>query len=197
MEYIVNYSTPNEANEAEKFLSDYEQFISTVNGSDIIVKVQDQTTYEQSKENLAFIFSKYKNKFIGIDPILKINHAKMDFSHIWPSGLFSDVTLRVSDGISIRDFNVHKSILASISDYFYALFTRFTESNNQIILINQTNPNKFNELMDLIYGEEFIFKDSGTLELLIMSNFFQIKGIDIDKYLLDASPLQSKIFLNI
>lgn len=180
MEYIVYYSTPDQASRANSVLQQ-ECVKSRNEGSNLFVRLL--CSKMEMNDIIPALDYQVKGRIPRVDPILKIQYDSSFFSRLWPSGLFSDVTLRVSNK---QDFRVHRAILASVSDYFYALFTKMRETDQRIIFINQVDPDLFNELLYLIYGGSLIFKGLKGLQLLILIKYFQIKGIDIDSYLQDS-----------
>lgn len=81
---------------------------------------------------------------------------------LWPSGLFSDVTLKVEDSL----FKVHRAILAARSDYFKALFTH---SNENTIELQTVSAVLFKELIDLFYGYSVKFVGLNGIRILILA----------------------------
>lgn len=68
------------------------------------------------------------------------------FKQLWPSGCFSDVTLRVGQ----EYFCVHKAVLGVISPYFRSLFTTMKEASQNTIELKATDPLIFKQVLDLV-----------------------------------------------
>ena len=126
---------------------------------------------------------------------------KTDIAHyqaIWPSGLFSDVTLQLND----KKFDVHKAILASASPYFLALFTQMKEATQQVIKVSDVDANLFNQALNIIYGQRIEINGLETLRLLVLVQYLQVRNVFVDdiieevkiKDLLEYVDLISKLY---
>lgn len=104
------------------------------------------------------------------------SHSNM-FNHLWPSGLFSDVTLRVGN----RDFKVHRAVLTAVSPYFMNLFTRMREAEQSLIQLTGIDPYIFEKLLQLIYTGSLPITDLSVLKVLQLVRYFQIAGVDIEE----------------
>ena len=106
----------------------------------------------------------------------QIIRAKFSFESLWPSGLFSDLTLLING----ESFRVHRAILASASDYFQALLTQMREARQDAIQLEETDPEIFGRLLDLIYlglpAEEPLL-----LEVLVLAQRYQVRGINYEE----------------
>lgn len=175
MEYLLTYSNPEAAAQAGRYYNRMpESFQAQVEGSNVVLRAEDM-------RDAIWVGRGSQVRFRTIQPLLQLQYDSSFFGRLWPSGLFSDLTLQVQG----RDFKVHRAILASVSDYFYALFTNMAGS---IIELHDLDPNIFELVLGLIYGRKIPLEGTAALRVLILVSFFQLKGIDIDRYLLDIPP---------
>ncbi|KAK7498597.1 hypothetical protein BaRGS_00010257 [Batillaria attramentaria] len=102
-------------------------------------------------------------------------HKAFDLlNHMRRSGLLCDVTLKV-DSIEIP---AHKNILASCSQYFYAMFTgEMTESKLDCITLQEIDPKALALLVDFIYTSEIHVTEENVQTLLPAANILQITEV--------------------
>ena len=188
MEYLLTYSSPQAARAANDWLVQMpDQVLSHVEGSTVIVRPKG----EMDINDVAWLVLGNREPFRSIDPLLRLNYPSALFGRFWPSGLFSDLTLRVGN----RDFRVHRLLLAAVSDYFYSLLTNFRQAGDSVIALHEVDPDLFSDLLRLIYGGTFLLKGVRALELLILVKFFQITTVDLDRYLQEMrSPPVEEIY---
>jgi len=105
--------------------------------------------------------------------------AKLNFSELRRTGLFSDVTLEV-EGIQLK---VHKVVLSASSSYFKTLFTGLQEAGQTIIELKNIHADVFSKLIDIIYGVGISVDDPLLLEVLVLARYFQINGLDYEDIL--------------
>ena len=99
-------------------------------------------------------------------------YPKFNLSHLYPSGLYSDVTI-MADG---HEFKVHKAILSSCSDYFKAMF-KFNQLD--VYEIHEVSAEGLDEVFNFIYNG--MRKDKlkpNILEVLFYLRRFDVKGIN-------------------
>lgn len=104
----------------------------------------------------------------------KLNTIKPELTleKLWPSGLLSDVTLLVEG----EEFRVHRAILASVSDYFTALFTRMPQP---VIELKELDPELFSKFLDFIYLG-LPHDDPYLLTVLVLARRFQVHGLNYE-----------------
>ena len=115
-----------------------------------------------------------KYNIVTATPGFNISCPPGCFKDIWPSGLFSDITL-VVDG---TEYHVHKIILSTFSPYFMCLFTKMREASQSIIHLGGPSTG-FKDLLDLIYGKRIPIGGIETMRLLSLVQYYQIKNINI------------------
>lgn len=193
MEYIYYYSTPEDALRAGRRLNK-DDFTVSVDGSNLIVRcnVKKRGVELHRQEVAYYVIDGVQRAKLDVDPILRIGDRCPFFDDFLQSGMFSDLILRVSDNTKTRDFKVHRIMLASASDYFKVLLTKMKESAQHIISINDTDPDIFQEILNIIYGKGVVLSGTRGLRILLLVNFLQIKSIDIDNYVfnMDVPPLE-------
>lgn len=119
---------------------------------------------------------------MSIDPILRLPfRASTDKN-------FSDVTLLIGQ----RRFPSHRVILASLSDYFNALFTNNVEKDKKEVRLKDIDPKEFEQLLSVIYGGSIIIRGSVGIRLLLLFDYFGLKYIDLDALIpeLENPPIE-------
>ncbi|XP_029348056.1 kelch-like protein 2 [Acyrthosiphon pisum] len=64
-------------------------------------------------------------------------------------GFFCDVKLKTDDNKIII---AHKVVLASASPYFYAMFTKFSEKNTELVVMREIDSTALQMLVNFIYS---------------------------------------------
>ncbi|KAK7112668.1 kelch-like protein 2 [Littorina saxatilis] len=104
-------------------------------------------------------------------------HAQKAFellNQMRKSGLLCDVTLKVG-GVEV---SAHKNILASCSQYFYAMFTGdLAESKADCITLQEIDPKALALLIDFIYTSEIHVTEENVQTLLPAANILQITEV--------------------
>lgn len=191
--WSVIYTDHIDANNASEIING--QYPFTVNplwpGDNMLIITDVPRGYQ--KEDIQNIFGQYGH-IIKIEPItfpesslskfaqnnnneyiVDMNYPYDMFNQLWPSGIFSDITLYVGN----REFKVHRSVLSSVSPYFTHLFTKMRESNESTIKLISISPEIFEKLLQLIYTSRLPIVDLSILKVLQLIQYFQIKYIDI------------------
>ena len=182
MDWLITYSNPEEAQEV---VTRVRQNRLTWNDQPSELRSEGPTVIVSDSPPEASVGELlHRTGFERIDPILRVPFEAADFTRIYPSGLFSDLILRVQT----RDFRVHRAILVSISNYFYSLLTRFREAGAPVITLQEVDPEQFSDLLSLIYGGRFVLRGVRGLRLLALVNFFQIRGISVPRYIRAMYP---------
>ena len=183
MEWRATFGTPREAELADLFISgltfdDDNRLIAKEGNSAVTFREGDRDVIisnlprEPIQNEIVPEYSRYG--LLTVKPTFRLDYDP--FSSIWPSGLFSDLTLVVGG----QRFDVHRAILASVSPYFLALFTQMKEAGQPAVEIKDVDPVVFRRLLDLIYGARIEVDGLETLRLLILTERLQIKGIPVD-----------------
>lgn len=178
MEYRLIFESPDQAKDAAQWMITYplmsttpvakrhENFIDFKTEGNVI-------NIKKIPEHLPNFFLGLKNAGffdISITPIYQPNRNGV-LQQLWPSGLFSDVTLKVGD----ESFRVHRAILAVSSPYFKALFTYQPEP---VIKLEELEPEIFRQVLNLIYGQKVEFDGLEGLKLLIYLQRFELSQVD-------------------
>lgn len=116
----------------------------------------------------------------------EIKTIKPEFTleKIWPSGFFSDVTLLVEG----EEFKVHRAVLASVSDYFTALFTRMPQP---VIELKELEPELFSKFLDFIYLG-LPNDDPYLLPVLVLARRFQVHGLNYEEAVISFPETESE-----
>ncbi len=133
------------------------------------------SSYILSDYELKQVFGKYGEIDIYEERYIK-RKLLSPYASIYPSGLLSDFEFNVSGTL----YKAHKAIVASSSDYFLILLTKY-RPNDQMIYIDDVNPLLFKDLLDLIYYVPVKLDGLYALELVKLINFFGIKNSNIKK----------------
>ncbi|XP_060871862.1 kelch-like protein 2 [Metopolophium dirhodum] len=108
-------------------------------------------------------------------------YKKTSFSEIYEvlqslreDEFFCDINLETDDGGSIFG---HKVVLASASPYFQAMFTNFSEKNQEVVVIRELNSSVLQLLIDFIYSGKIIVTESNVQVLLPAANLLQLQEV--------------------
>ncbi|XP_008178316.1 kelch-like protein 3 isoform X2 [Acyrthosiphon pisum] len=85
-----------------------------------------------------------------------------------------DIKLGTDDGGVIFG---HKVVLASASPYFLAMFTNFSEKNQDQVTIRQLDSRVLHLLIDFVYSGKISITDKNVQDLLAASNLLQLQEI--------------------
>ena len=91
-------------------------------------------------------------------------------------GQFVDVHLKVGE----KTFAAHRNVLASYSDFFYAMFAvGMKESNQEVIELKDESlsPRVFKVVMDFIYTGKLWINKETVFEVLAAANHLQVKDV--------------------
>ncbi|XP_025203650.1 kelch-like protein 2 [Melanaphis sacchari] len=88
--------------------------------------------------------------------------------------VFCDIKLQADDGTVL---NGHKVVLVSVSPYFRAMFTCFSESNKNVVNIRNLDSTALQLLLDYIYTGEIIINLENVQVLLPASNLLQLEFV--------------------
>jgi hypothetical protein len=90
------------------------------------------------------------------------------------AGSHCDVTLKVNTD----EFKCHKCVLASLSQYFEAMFSnQLAESKQDTIVINELESSTMQSIIEYAYTSSLLINDNNVQSLLSASNLFDIKPI--------------------
>lgn len=187
--WTVTYDNPQDSTKAFLLNTMNYPFIvqamSVVNNMLIILNVPN--AYQE--EDLRTIFQNY-GRVDEVAPLgfptpfdkrtdytVYLNYSKGMFSQLWPSGLFSDVVLKMNN----RDFKVHRAVLTAVSPYFMNLFTQMREAAQSQIELTGIDPFIFEKLLELIYTGSLPITDLTILKVLQLVQYFQITSVDIEE----------------
>jgi len=96
------------------------------------------------------------------------------FQSLRESQQLVDVTLSVD----AQQFNCHRALLASASEYFHCLFTTsLAEQNQSVITISGIDANSMRLVLDYIYTGRVELNSETVQNLLSAANLFQLKGL--------------------
>ncbi|XP_029346291.1 ring canal kelch homolog [Acyrthosiphon pisum] len=85
-----------------------------------------------------------------------------------------DIKLETDDGGVIFG---HKVVLASASPYFLAMFTHFSEKDQDLVAIRQLNSSTLQLLIDFVYSGEISITEKNIQDLLPASNLLQLQEV--------------------
>ena len=91
-------------------------------------------------------------------------------------GQFVDVRLKVGK----QTFPAHRNVLASYSDYFYAMFADgMKESNQEVIELKDESlsPHVFKVVMDCIYSGDLQINEENVFEVLAAADYLQVRNV--------------------
>ena len=91
-------------------------------------------------------------------------------------GQFVDVRLKVGK----ETFPAHRNVLASYSDYFYAMFADgMKESNQEVIELKDESlsPHVFKVVMDCIYSGDLKINKENVFEVLSAADYLQARNV--------------------
>ena len=91
-------------------------------------------------------------------------------------GQFVDVRLKVGK----ETFPAHRNVLASYSDYFYAMFADgMKESNQDVIELKDESlsPHVFKVVMDCIYSGDLQINEENVFEVLAAADYLQVRNV--------------------
>ena len=91
-------------------------------------------------------------------------------------GQFVDVRLKVGK----ETFPAHRNVLASYSDYFYAMFADgMKESNQEVIELKDESlsPHVFKIVMDCIYSGNLQINKENVFEVLAAADHLQVRNV--------------------
>lgn len=181
--WIVTYLKCEHAHQAIKHITQF-AFKNTVLNPCMLYVSDVPRGYTQA--NLKQIFEVY-GPVTEIQPLVfpTPHSSKLDahiymqydtnmFKHLWPSGLFADVTLKVAE----QEFKVHKVVLSSVSAYFLNLFTHMQEAHQDCIELQDIDATYFEQLLQLIYTGKLLVQDLNVLKVLQLARYFQIEHLD-------------------
>ena len=105
-------------------------------------------------------------------------HVQQRLSHTADrdEGQFVDVRLKVSK----ETFPAHRNVLASYSDYFYAMFADgMKESNQEVIELKDESlsPHVFKVVMDCIYSGDLQINEENVFEVLAAADYLQARNV--------------------
>ncbi|KAL4082849.1 hypothetical protein QTP88_029505 [Uroleucon formosanum] len=88
--------------------------------------------------------------------------------------VFCDIILETQDGFKIFG---HKVILASASQYFYAMFTNFAEKNKDLVVLGELDFATLQLLVDFIYSGEIMINKNNVKDLLTAANLLLLNDV--------------------
>ncbi|XP_060871864.1 kelch-like protein 2 isoform X2 [Metopolophium dirhodum] len=88
--------------------------------------------------------------------------------------ILCDIKLETDDGEVIFG---HKVVLASASPYFLAMFTNFSEKNQDQVAIRQLDSSALQLLIDFVYSGEISITEKNVQVLLSASNLLQLQEV--------------------
>ena len=105
-------------------------------------------------------------------------HVQQRLSHTADrdEGQFVDVRLKVGK----ETFPAHRNVLASYSDYFYAMFADgMKELNQEVIELNDESlsPHVFKVVMDCIYSGDLQINEENVFEVLAAADYLQARNV--------------------
>nr|AEX62277.1 putative BTB_POZ domain-containing protein [Moumouvirus Monve] len=114
------------------------------------------------------------------------------------SGIYSDLSLEISDSEDVVHMNVHKCILYSRNVYFRKiLYGGFKEQNEDNITIWVENANFAKIIIESFYGKPLPLFDGWKEKLMLyfMQLYFQVENIDFPK--ISVSPEEYDEFIQV
>ncbi|XP_016659573.1 kelch-like protein 2 [Acyrthosiphon pisum] len=89
--------------------------------------------------------------------------------------ILCDIKLETDDGGVIFG---HKVVFASASPYFHAMFTNFSEKNQDLVVIKELDSSALHILIDFIYSGKIIITESHVQVLLLpAANLLQLEEV--------------------
>ncbi|XP_029345943.1 kelch-like protein 2 isoform X2 [Acyrthosiphon pisum] len=88
--------------------------------------------------------------------------------------ILCDIKLETDDGGFIFG---HKVVLASASPYFHAMFTNFSEKNQDLVTIRQLDYSALQLLIDFVYSGKISITEKNVQILLPASNLLQLQEV--------------------
>ncbi|XP_029346584.1 ring canal kelch homolog [Acyrthosiphon pisum] len=88
--------------------------------------------------------------------------------------ILCDIKLKTDDGGVIFG---HKVVLASACPYFLAMFTHFSEKNQDQVTISQLDSSALQLLIDFIYSGEILITENNVQDLLPASNLLRLQEV--------------------
>ena len=91
-------------------------------------------------------------------------------------GQFVDVRLKVGK----ETFPAHRNVLASYSDYFYAMFADGMKESNQEVIDQKDeslSPHVFKVVMDCIYSGDLQINEENVFEVLAAADYLQVRNV--------------------
>ncbi|XP_001949058.2 ring canal kelch homolog isoform X1 [Acyrthosiphon pisum] len=89
-------------------------------------------------------------------------------------GFFCDVKLKTDDNKIII---AHKVVLASASPYFYAMFTKFSEKNTELVVMREIDSTALQMLVNFIYSGAIEVTKENVQILLQAANILQLQEV--------------------
>jgi len=84
--------------------------------------------------------------------------------------VFCDIILETDDGGTGGSIFANKVVWASASPYFQAMFTNFSEKNQDLVIVKELDSSALNLLINFIYFGKIIITESNVQ--VIMDNVF-------------------------
>lgn len=108
-----------------------------------------------------------------VDPLRQAT-CLQGFKSLYDDGLLLDVTLLVAD----KEFKCHRSMLASASSYFRAMFTSdMLERSSDRISINGVEPASMEQVMEYLYTGEAQLAPHTVQNIFSTANLFQLVSL--------------------
>ncbi|XP_029346802.1 kelch-like protein 2 isoform X2 [Acyrthosiphon pisum] len=96
------------------------------------------------------------------------------FQSLRQDGLLCDIKLKADDNKIII---AHKVVLASASPYFYAMFTKFSERNHDLVVIRQIDSTALHLLINFIYSGKIMVTKDNVQILLPAANLLRLEEV--------------------
>lgn len=151
----------------------------------------DRSLCDRSSDGSFSTFGNEEEKYRENPTTNNLNHALRTMSKLsefLKENILCDVTFVCTDGQTQQKFPAHRLVMATLSDYFRAMFeSNMVETRQHEISINDVNPNAFEKLITYAYkgsaqksrSKSFIHFSS-TLNYLNLISFFS-GCLDIDQ----------------
>lgn len=184
MEYQLSFASPDEAKKAK---TDFEYWaigkrMCREERIEVLATVEGNTLIPRMPSRLMKAFEYHCRRTYPpntLQVIFQLPSPTNFFQQLWPSGFFSDVTLRIKD----TDFAVHRAVLATISPYFKGLFTYHM---SRVIEIDDVDPDTFKKILDIIYGYKVEFANLEGIKTLILARRFLVMGEDAIRSIIES-----------
>ncbi|XP_060874121.1 ring canal kelch homolog isoform X2 [Metopolophium dirhodum] len=88
--------------------------------------------------------------------------------------IFCDIKLETDDNKIII---AHKVVLASASPYFYAMFTKFSERNHDVVVMREIDSTALQILVNFIYSGKIVVTEDNVQVLLPSANLLQLQEV--------------------